>query len=201
VTRRHLAAWVLAVPLMIAGTQVAHVFAYRLVYPVARVRLHELVVTGHGYLGLWPLLLGLAGGIELVALISIAAGSFGRRRYTPVPPWAFAVMPLLAYVFQEILERWLAGSSFPWWVVLQPTFRVGLLLQLPFGLLAYLAARLLLRVADDAGTALRRIVGRISTRGASPTWSAFELAPARVPALADGHASRGPPALRPARLS
>jgi hypothetical protein len=201
VTKRRLAAWVLAVPLMLAGSQVAHVFAYRLVYPVARVRLHELVVTGHGYLGLWPLLLGLTGGVELAALVSIAIGSFRRRRYTPAPPWAFAVMPPLAFIFQEFFERWLAGGSLPWWMVLQPTFRVGLALQLPFALLAYVVARLLLRVADEVGTALRRLVEHVRTPGVSPVWSPFELAPLRVPVLASGQASRGPPSVRPARLS
>jgi len=196
-----MAAWLLAIPLMVAGTQVAHVFSYRLVYPVARVRLHELVVTGHGYMGFWPLLLGLAGGVELAALVSIAVGSFRRRSYVPAPPWAFAVMPPLAFVFQEFLERWLAGGSFPWWMVLQPTFRIGLLLQLPFGLVAYLAARLLLRVADDVGSMLRRLVERTPLPGISPNWFPFELHPVRVPVLADGHAGRGPPSLAPARLT
>jgi hypothetical protein len=186
---------------MLVGSQVAHAFAYRLAYPIARVRLHDLVVTGHGYLGLWPVLLGLAGGIELAALVSIAAGSFRRRRYTPAPPWAFAVMPLLAFVFQEFLERWLAGGSFPWWMVMQPTFRIGVLLQLPLGLVAYLVARALLRVADDAGTALRRFAELHVTVGVTRSWSAIELAPSRVPVLAAGHASRGPPTRRPARLS
>ena len=200
-TKRRLAAWALAVPLMLAGSQVAHVFAYRLVYPVARVRLHELVITGHGYLGLWPLLLGVTGGIELAALVSIAIGSFRRRRYTPAPPWAFAVMPPLAFVFQEFFERWLAGGSLPWWMVLQPTFRVGLALQLPFALLAYVVARLLLHVADEVGTALRRFVEHGITFGLAHAWSPVELVPLRVRVLADGHAIRGPPALRPARLS
>jgi hypothetical protein len=186
---------------MLAGSQVAHVFAYRLVYPVARVRLYELVVTGHDYLGLWPLLLGLTCGIELAALVSIAIGSFRHRRYTPAPPWAFAVMPPLAFAFQEFFERWLAGGGLPWWMVLQPTFRVGLALQLPFALLAYVVARLLLRVADGVGTALRRFVEAVRTSSFSPVWSPCEVVPIRVPVLADGHPSRGPPASEPARLS
>jgi hypothetical protein len=201
VNKRRLAAWLSAIPLMLAGSQVAHAFAYRLVYPVARVRLHELLLTGHGYLGFWPLLLGIAGGVELAALVAIAAGSFRRRRYTPAPPWVFAVMPPLAFAFQEFLERWLAGTGFPWWMVLQPTFRIGLLLQLPFGLVTYLVARLLLRVADEAGTALRRLADHGLTLGSTRTWSAFELAPLRLAVLAAGHAGRGPPSLRPARLS
>ncbi len=193
--------WLVAIPLMLAGSQVAHVFAYRLVYPVARVRLHELLVTGHGYLGLWPVLLGLAGGLELAALASIAIGSFRRRRYTPAPPWAFAVMPPLAFVFQEFLERWLSGSPFPWWMVQQPTFRVGLLLQLPFGLVAYVVARLLLRAADRVGAALRRRGDWAPQPGSPPTWCPFDLTAVRVAVLADGHAGRAPPSPTPARLT
>jgi hypothetical protein len=39
---------------------------------------------------------------------------------------------------------------------MQPTFRYGLLLQVPFALAAYLVARLLLRVAREIGRALHR---------------------------------------------
>ena len=200
-SKRRAAAWLSAIPLMLVGSQVAHVFAYRLAYPVARVRLRELVVTGHGYLGFWPVLLGIAAGLELAALGSVVAGSFQRRRSTPVAPWAFAVMPLLAFVVQEFLERWLAGGSFPWWMILQPTFRIGLLLQLPFGLLAYLVARLLLGVAGDVGSALRRLADSATPLGVRATWSPFELAQVRLPALAHGRTSRGPPTAAPARLS
>jgi hypothetical protein len=46
--------------------------------------------------------------------------------------------------------------------VLQPTFLVGRLLQLPFAVVAYVAARGLLRVAGDAALALSAIsVGRV----------------------------------------
>ncbi len=200
-SKRRAAAWLSAIPLMLVGSQVAHVFAYRLAYPIARVRLRELVVTGHGYLGFWPLLLGIAGALELAALVSVVAEGFQRRRSRPVPPWAFAVLPLLAFVMQEFLERWLVGGSFPWWMVLQPTFRIGLALQLPFGLLAYLVARLLLRVADDVGAALRRLADSATPPGTRLAWSPFELVHVRVPALADGRTSRGPPPPAPARLS
>jgi hypothetical protein len=36
---RRAAAWLLSLPLMIAGSQVAHVLAYRFVYPNAHIRL------------------------------------------------------------------------------------------------------------------------------------------------------------------
>ena len=45
---RRTAAWLSAIPLMVAGSQVAHALAYRLVYPEAQVRLNDLIATGHG---------------------------------------------------------------------------------------------------------------------------------------------------------
>jgi hypothetical protein len=195
--RRRAAAWLLSVPLMIAGTQVAHVLAYRLVYPSLHVRLSALLATGHGYMvgtnGYLPTLLGIAGALDLVAAGWVLAGSVRRSLQRPVPAWAFALLPLLCFSLQEFLERWLAGSSFPWWTVLQPTFRVGLLLQLPFAVLAFLAARLLLHAADRAG---RRLQPR-APRPVPPFGSLVLVAPATITPLrrasATTHAGRGPP--------
>jgi hypothetical protein len=201
VTRRRLAGWLLAIPLMGAGSQVAHVFAYRLVYPEAHVRLRELLATGHGYLGYTPVLLGFGAAVELAAFASILAGTVRRRRYDAVRPWAFALLPPLGFVIQEFLERWLAGSSFPWWMVQQPTFRIGLLLQLPFALAAYLLARLLLRVADRVGDVLHGALEGARLEVRTPGWPAFDFSPPRVAALAGGHAGRGPPPAFAAAIS
>jgi hypothetical protein len=193
VSRRSLAAWLLVLPLMVAGTQLAHVLAYRLVYPQAQVRLHELIATGHGYMGRAPLLIGIGAALELVAFVSIVAGSARSRGRTPVSPWAFALLPPLAYALQEFLERWLAGASLPWWMVLQPTFRVGLLLQLPFALAAFLLALLLSRVADRVAVVLCGRTRRPRRFHVSPRWYALAVLLPRIAALAGGHAVRGPP--------
>ena len=136
-SRRRLAAWSVALPLMVAGSQVAHVLAYRLVYPQMPVRLHALLVTGHGYMARLPLVFAACAAIELIAFVTAVVGSLRRRAAPPVPAWAFGLLPPLGFAVQEFLERWLSGALFPWWMVLQPTFRIGLLLQLPFGLAAY----------------------------------------------------------------
>jgi len=148
-----------------------------------------------------PLVFAACAAIELIAFVTAVVGSLRRRAAPPVPAWAFGLLPPLGFAVQEFLERWLSGALFPWWMVLQPTFRIGLLLQLPFGLVAYVAARLLLRVADDVGSMLRRLVERTPLPGISSNWVPFELHPVRVPVLADGHAGRGPPSLAPARLT
>ncbi len=152
--RRSLA-WLVAVPLMLAGTQVAHVLAYRIVYPQAGIRLHALLETGHAYMSLLPLALGFAGavvGLSLVATVADAARGIGVRS---LPPWAFALLPVAGFAFQEYIERWLAWGFIPWYAAARPTFVVGIALQLPFGALAYLAARFLLRAAKRLGHRMR----------------------------------------------
>jgi hypothetical protein len=194
--RRRVVAWLLSFPLMVVGSQVAHVFAYRWVYPNAHVRLSELVATGHEYMGspsYAPTLLGFVFAAEFVAAGFVLVGTVRRSRQRAVPAWAFALLPMLGFTLQEFLERWMAGSPFPWWMVLQPTYRVGLLLQLPFALIAYLLARLLLRAADRVGRILRGAVARPSLVSLSLRWGVLEICRPRRGALAGGHSGRGPP--------
>jgi hypothetical protein len=73
-----------------------------------------------------------------------------------VPPFAFALLPPLAFALQELLELSLHTGSIAWQACVEPTFLPGLALQLPFALLAYVAARLLLRAAVRLGRALAR---------------------------------------------
>jgi hypothetical protein len=186
---------------MLAGTQVAHAFAYRLVYPEAQVRMRDLFSTGHsymyfglsGYVGYLPLLLGLVGAIELVAFGWLVCARVRRRQHAPVPPWAFALLPLIMFSVQEFFERWLAGMTFPWWMVLQPTFQIGLLLQLPFALAAFLLARLLLRVAKHVARVLAGEPPRPLVPGLPPRRASLPVCEPRLDALARGYAGRGPP--------
>lgn len=177
---------------MLAGSQVAHVFAYQLVYPDAQVRWRALLSTGHGYFSYWPVVCGLVGAVVLVGFVAAGVDSARGRGPRPLPAWAFALLPLAGYAVQEFTERWLAGSSFPWWMVLQPTFRVGLALQLPFALLAFLVSRFLLRVAEQVVRLLGE-VERPQRLRELPRWFALLAWPPRVAILAGGYAGRGPP--------
>ena len=155
--RRRAAAWLVSLPLMAVGSQLAHALAYRWVYPNAHLRLRELLATGHGYLDHGSLVAMALGGvfaIEAVGLGWTLMGSVRRSAPRPVPAVAFALLPLLSFAAQELTERWLASGSFPLWTFGQPTFRAGELLQLPVGLAVFLVARLLLRAAQRAGRIL-----------------------------------------------
>ena len=193
--RRSLA-WLVAVPLMLAGTQVAHMLAYRIVYPVASIRLHALVETGHGYLGALPLVLGVAGAVVAFSLVASVLDAARGRGVGPLPPWAFALLPAAGFAIQEYLERWLAWGFMPWHAAEQPTFLVGLALQLPFGALAYLAARFLLRTARRLGRRLTP-VSPPRLRGAAPPLllPAAQPLPPLASLLSRRLGRRGPPLL------
>ena len=179
--------WALTVPLLLGGIEAAHALAYRLVYPQLHARV--LLATGHAYLAWLPVLLGLSGALALVALVAAGIDAAHGRSPRDLPAWAFAVVPPVAFVLQEVLELSLHLGTFGWRAILAPTFLPGLALQLPLALLAYVAARLLLRTAERLGRALAPL--RLA--------SLLELAPeVRVEELfvriaATSRTSRGPP--------
>lgn len=188
--RRHLT-WLVAAPLAAAGLLSAHALGYRLMVSAGQ-RSRVLQESGHSYLRYAPLLL--PGGLALVVIglaVAAVAAAHGRGHSAP-RSWPFALYPLVAFALQEHLERLLHSGAWPLQAALQPTFLVGLLLQVPFGLFAYLLVRLLLRLADGLGRAL--------AAGRPPRLPLAQLALAPAPGaglrpafLAREHAGRGPP--------
>jgi hypothetical protein len=148
--RRRLA-WLVALPSMLAGTEAAHALAYRIIFPQSHVRVVALAISGHGYLAWLPLVLALCGAAALVGLGAAALDAARGRTVGAVPPVAFALLPPLAFALQELLELSLHTGTFAWHAYAAPTFLPGLALQVPFAALAYLAARLLMRVAARIG--------------------------------------------------
>jgi hypothetical protein len=191
--RRSLA-WLVAVPLMVAGSQAAHVLAYWIVYPRSTIRLRVLADTGHSYMDLLPLVLGVAGAIVVLSLIATGVDAARGRGTRALPPWAFALLPVVGFTLQEHLERWLAWGFMPWHELVQPTFLVGIALQLPFGALAYIAARLLLRGAARVGVRLRAAPPRRVGELPVPDPPRLTLPPPS-PVLSRGLGRRGPPLL------
>jgi hypothetical protein len=181
---RQTLSWLIGAPLALVGSQLAHAEAYRLVYRNPHERAHELQASGHGYLEHAPLALALLLALVACGLtLRLLGARAGRGRELAL--WPFAVLPVLTFVLQEHLERGTLGG-----VLAEPTTVVGLLLQLPFALLAYVVARLLLRAADAlAGTVAPPRLRRTATHLLAPSSAVLP----RTPRLAFGTAQRGPP--------
>ena len=136
-------AWLLSLGLAGAGALAAHVLAYRVAEPHDERREHLLEETGHGYFD--PALIGsLCAALVVVGFVGGVLASAGRAQHPPL--WLFALAPLLGFTVQEHAERALHHDTLLL-AVLEPTFLVGLVLQLPFALVALLAARALLVAA------------------------------------------------------
>ena len=141
------------------------------------------------------LFLGLVAATALIATCARLLLARARARGAGgVSPWLFFVLPPLAFASQELAERLLHAEAFPFQAALEPRFVLGLLLQLPFGLLALLVARALLRVVEGLVDALAR--ARTKRFLVAASWSLLEACDLpRIPALALGYPQRGPPAL------
>jgi hypothetical protein len=120
-------------PVLAAGVLVSHALAYRLTAtPTDRF---------HAYLEHAPQVL------LVLALCGIVLGGFGRRREAPTA-YVFPLVAMTTFAVQEHLERLVHEGSVPF-LLTSPAFVVGLLLQVPVALGAWVLGRWLLRVADE----------------------------------------------------
>ena len=200
--RRRRLPWLLALPLMVAGSIAAHVIGFA-VAPATVERSHreggELAGlherASNGYAGHAVIWLGLVAALVAAVGIRGLIARFRGRDSRGLGAGCFFLLPLLAYSSQELIERLLHAESFPFQAVLEPRFLLGLALQLPFAAVAFLAGWLLLR----AGKQLIRFLGGcpVPTLRALPArlWTPATVAMPRVRALSRGHPLRGPPLL------
>ena len=160
-------------PVLAAAVLVSHALAYRLTgTPADRF---------HAYLEHAPQV------ILVVALCGLVLGGFGRRRAAPAA-YVFPLVAMTTFAAQEHLERLVHEGTIPF-LLTSPAFVIGLLLQVPVALGAWVLARWLLRVADDV------VPLRLALR------PRFDLPLVAAPAAALGSAEppaplgRGPPPL------
>jgi hypothetical protein len=187
-------AWLLSLPLAAIGWIAGHWLAYVLVAPHDAHREQLLAETGHGYLGVMPLLLACAITALLAGLaLAIADGVHGRARGR-VAVWPVALVPPLGFAVQEHLERLIELNAIAPDVALEPTFLVGMALQLPLAAAALLAAHAVHAFGHAVG---RRVAVGPAPR--PPARSLRSLLPApepeltRASILAGGHCQRAPP--------
>lgn len=189
--------WLLVLPAIVVGSQVAHAVAYWWAYPQANLRLTMLSDSGHGYMAYAPAALGFLVAVELIAFAVVVADKVRGRPVRALPAWVFLFIPELGFVLQEHLERFVAagGSVFPWWTALEPSFWRGLVLQVPLGLAAYLVAAVLLRTAAVVGEIVvaRRKHQIVVLRRPSRSWRPAMVFLPRLGPLAGRAADRAPP--------
>ena len=187
--RRSRLVWLVCAPLALAGSLAAHSSAYRLLAADSHEHQRLLARSGHGYLELIPFAAAAALALALLAL-AVTARRAAHGVPAPAPAWRVALVAPLAFALQEHLERLAHTGAFPFGAVLEPTFVLGLLLQLPFALVAMFLARMLLGAAEALGAAWTRTPPAWPGepgRGVRAPW-----VPRRSP-LALGRAQRAPP--------
>lgn len=183
VMARRLAALSLSLALVTSGLLAAHSLAYRLVHaPSGQQHVHDYLVRV-------PMVLAVVLGFSLAAL---AVALRESELHLRAPVWLFALAPPVAFAVQEHLERAVQGLPAAH-TAFEPTFLLGLALQAPFALLAYVVARILFRAASLVARLLAARKPRLRpARFARPL---FHVSSPRPAALARGFSSRGPPTL------
>ena len=169
----------LSLPLAAIGTLAGHAAGYAL----AGMSHQDRIV--HGYLSYAPQFVAVfLACIALALLLRVS----GRLQGRPAA-WPFALVPPLAFLAQELIERLAAGI--PAHAMLEPAVCAGLAAQLPIALVGLLAARALLRIADEAAAVLApRPVFTVGAEIVSPTRARPALIPSR---LAFDRLGRAPP--------
>ena len=181
---RRLIAWLVAFPLMAAGTYLSHCYVYG--YAAAG-HVHHAASGDRG-------VAFFCGTPFLLACLAMVGMSFAARSVqalserpkASLAAWPFGVLPVLGF----LLHQWISAAETG--MAVDKTFLAALLLQVPFGLAAYFVARWLLRLADRIGETLapRRARLRALPRIAFPPSALF--VPHRV-ALASASRPRAPP--------
>jgi hypothetical protein len=185
--------WLLSIPLVAAGSLAAHSLAYRLAVPDNHARELAYRHSGHAYLKVAPYVSALCVALVLAALLAHALRRSAARTEGRVALWPFLVLPLLFFALQEHAERLVGTGSFPFAAMLEAPCLLGVALQIPLGVLAYVVARLLLRLSDELG----RLISRLRAPRLRPARLVGRppgrIPPARVSILSLNRAGRAPP--------
>jgi hypothetical protein len=196
--------WVIALPIAFAGSWIAHLTGRAMTAGAiegseATERV-ERATTTHGGA---PLdVAALLAPFVAIALIVFAARLWTRvrgRSWRGAGAKWFLILPDVAYVTGELLERMMSGGgeALSLHALREPGLLPALVLQIPFGALAYAVARLLVAGARAIIAKVRRSVveaHRPQRSGVEPvTW----IAPERWSCLVGARGLRGPPVVLP----
>jgi hypothetical protein len=197
--RRASVAWAIALPLAVGSWLGGHCLAYLLVAPGAEHHMGMHAEHGHAWLGYAPALAIWGLALLLAGLVLCVAEGVRGRRPPALPVRLFALLPPLGFTVQEHAERLIGSGAVPLDLVTEPTFLMGLALQLPFSLAALLLTRALYAVGFGAGRVLAgKLALRVDLGCAAPSLSQMPVSATLVSPslLALGHGQRAPPSRR-----
>ncbi len=178
--------WLVMLPLLGAGTQGAASLLDR--FAPSSYENAELFSRSNATHRVLPFAVAVGVAVLVAAACGVARTAPSHRRH---PGWAFASLPPLVFALQEHIEYVAAHGHIPWTLVANPVFLAGLLLQVPFAIAAYAAARLLL---DAVAEIVDRRRPPLAVRRRPPVHGRPGAAvPAIRLLLTAGRCTRGPP--------
>jgi hypothetical protein len=188
--------WLLTAPLLVIGLFAGHETGYRWAVPDPHQRAHLLEASGHEYSRYLPIVIAVAVTLIAAALAAhIRAAIRGAHRPTGPSPWLLAVLPPVAFMVEELLERWLSSGHVHPATLWEPAVLIGLQLQIPFAVLALVVAHVLARTAHALGRALAAepVAAHLDV---AITRTSLDLSPVTARVSARGWSERGPPSSR-----
>lgn len=176
-------AWLVGLPLLLLGSELGQWVLDR-VDSAARRGGNSALAPSH-------IATPLFGISVVIGLVLVAWSPLTVR----LSRWLFASLPLCVFVAQEQMEYVIGHGTRPWTVGLHWWFVLGLLIQVPFVVLSYLAARMLIRVAARVFGRRRSAAVRCQPGIVAVLEPAWETLPRRVRPPGDARFTRGPPVL------
>lgn len=151
--RRISAAVGICIPVAILGCLLAHQAGYLIESPDQVARSLNLARDGHGYMRDFVFMIPAIATIVLGGFLFALHGAIVTDTPVSISPRPFAFAPAMVFLVQEFAERAAIGDALV--VLSERSVVVGLVLQIPFGLIAYLLARLILEAADQVARVIR----------------------------------------------
>jgi hypothetical protein len=195
---RRFVAWLVALPLVAAGTLLSHCYGLAVVDPATHSAAHT---HGSGAAAsVTEIVLSFPFALACVALAGLALAARAGQAFAGAPgtsrlaAWPFGLMPVAGFLLYQELSSLTGTGSLDLAALTAPAFLLGLLLQVPFGIAVYAISRRLLRLADRVGLALAAL--RAARRPAASLHKIRPFLDARGPRLATlalSAAPRAPP--------
>lgn len=186
--------WLVAVPLMAAGSFAARAATYVCVpRPGGETGSETAEHLQGGAEGIqWSLVLGVVAALVVSAAVLQTAVALSGRRGRTAPAWTFFWLPPLAFVGQEIAERALHAET-GMGVTALTHLALGLALQLPFALLAFLLAIAVRAAAARLARVFKESASLMCVTAPSLLVPCSHTGRPPRTLLALGHPQRGPP--------